>query len=94
MLPARLYKRHPGKSIKEVLKMGNITPMSTTTVNKLLTLFDSIMLHCVKEGHIRDNPAEGLKIQKRKRLDGERKVYTQEDLKKIVVALPSPAEAG
>ncbi len=92
LLPAHLYKRHPGKTITEVLKMDNITPMSTTTVNKLLTLFGSIMLHCVKEGHLRDNPAEGLKIQKKKRPDEERKVYTPDDIKKIVAALPSPAD--
>jgi len=91
-LPAHMYKRHPGKSIAEVLKMDNITPMSSSTVNKLLTLFGSIMIHCVKEGHLRDNPAEGLKIQKKKRPDEERKVYTPEDLKKIVAALPAPAD--
>jgi integrase len=91
LLPAHLYKRHPGKTIKEVLALDNITPMSTTTVNKLLTLFGSIMLHCIKEGHLRDNPAEGLKIQKKKRPDEERKVYAPDDLKKMVVALPSPA---
>jgi len=92
ILPAHMYKRHPGKSIKEILQMDNITPMSSSTVNKLLTLFGSIMIHCVKEGHLRDNPAEGLKIQKRRRPDEERKVYSSEDLKRIVAALPSPAD--
>ena len=62
------------------------------TVKDLNRLFGSIMLHCVKEGHLRDNPAEGLKIQKKKRPDEERKVYTPEDIKKIVAALPSPAD--
>lgn len=91
LLPANLYKKHPDKSIKEILKLDNITPMSFTTVNKLLTLFSSIMLHCVKERHISDNPAEGLKIHRKKRPDEERKVYTAADIKKIVTALPSPA---
>lgn len=90
LLPANVYKKHPGKTIKEVLKLNNITPMSTTTVNKLLTLFGSIMLHCVKEGHLRDNPVEGLKLQKKTRPDEERKVYSTTDIKKIVAALPSP----
>lgn len=70
--------------------MENITPMRTTTVNKLLTLFGSIMLHCVKEGYRKENPVEGLKIQHKKRPDEERKVYAPEDLKKIVAFLPSP----
>jgi len=65
--------------------------MSTTTINKLLTLFGSIMLHCVKEGHINSNPVEGLKIQRKKRADEERKVYTPDDIKKIVANLPEPA---
>src|SRR6185369_3035899 len=41
-LPANLYKKHPGKTIKEVLALEGLTPMSTTTVNKLLTLFGSL----------------------------------------------------
>lgn len=90
-LPANLYKKHPGKSIKEVLALEGSTPMSTTTVNKLLTLFGSLMIHCVKEGYRRDNPTEGLKVKQKKRADEERKAYTREDLKKMAGALPSPA---
>ncbi|ACH38765.1 integrase family protein [Citrifermentans bemidjiense Bem] len=90
-LPANLYKKHPGKTIKEVLALEGITPMSTTTVNKLLTLFGSLMIHCVKEGYRRDNPTEGLKVKQKKRADEERKAYTREDLKKMVAALPSPS---
>jgi integrase len=91
-LPAHLYRKYPGKSIEQILEMDNITPMSTNTINKLLTLFGSIMLHCVKEGHINSNPVEGLKIPRKNRPDEERKVYTTEDLDKIVAALPEPAD--
>lgn len=91
-LPANLYKKHPGKSIKQVLTLHDIQPMSTTTVNKLLTLFGSLMIHCVKEGYRRDNPTEGLKVKQKKRADEERKAYTGEDLKKMVAALPSPTD--
>lgn len=90
-LPANLYKKYPGKTIKEVLALEGLTPMSTTTVNKLLTLFGSLMIHCVKEGYRRDNPTEGLKVKQKKRADEERKAYTREDLKKMVAALPSPS---
>ncbi|TSK05951.1 MAG: site-specific integrase [Geobacter sp.] len=89
-LPANLYKKHPGKTIKEVLALDGITPMSTTTVNKLLTLFGSLMIHCVKEGYRGDNPAVGLKVKQSRRADEERKAYTVEDLRKITAALPSP----
>lgn len=90
LLPSNLYKRFPGKTIKEVLALEDITPMSTTTVNKLLTLLGSLMLHCVKEGHRNDNPVEGLKVKKSKRAEEERKAYTAEDLSNMVNALPSP----
>jgi hypothetical protein len=50
-LPANLCKKHLGKTIKEVLALERLTPMSTTTVNKLLTLFGSLMINCSKEGY-------------------------------------------
>lgn len=90
-LPANLYKRFPGKTIAEVLLMDIKQPMSLTTVNKLLTLLGSVMRHSVKEGYIKDNPVEGLKIKNSKRADEERKAYDAEDLKRIVESLPSPA---
>jgi len=89
-LPANFYKKHPGKTVEEVLAMENVTPMSTTTVNKLLTQFGSLMRHCVKEGYLRENPAEGLKIQQKKRADEERRAYSKDDLKRMVAALPAP----
>lgn len=91
-LPANLYKKYPDKTIEEILLIENITPMSTTTVNKLLTLLGSVMRHSLKEGYIKDNPVEGLKFQKSKRPDEERKAYNVEDLKNIVTHLPSPAD--
>ena len=91
-LPAHAYKKHPNMSLKQILELPNLVPMSTTTVNKLLTLFGSLMRHCVKEGYRTDNPVEGLKVQQNRRADEERKAYTKEDLKKITTALPSPAK--
>ncbi|UPU34492.1 site-specific integrase [Geomonas paludis] len=91
-LPANLYKKHPNKTIAEVLLMNDITPMSTTTVNKLLTLFGSLMRHCIKEGYRKDNPTEGLKVKHIRRPDEERKAYSREDLRKIMSALPHPTD--
>lgn len=90
-LPSNLYKKHPGMSIQQVLSIPDLKPMSITTVNKLLTLFGSLMRHCVKEGYRKDNPTEGLKVKQNRRADEERKAYTREDLSKIMSALPSPA---
>lgn len=91
-LPANLYKKHPDMNIHEILAMENVVPMSSTTVNKLLTQFSSLMRHCVKEGYLKANPAENLKIQQKKRPDEERKAYCREDLKRIISALPPPDE--
>lgn len=60
-LPANVYKKYPNMNIKQVLALPEITPMNPSTVNKLLTLFGSLMRHCVKEGYRQDNPVEGLK---------------------------------
>jgi integrase len=89
-LPANLYKRHPGLTVQQVLALPDLTPMNITTVNKLLTLFGSLMRHCIAEGYIQTNPVEGLKVPNQKRPDEERKAYSVEDLQKIVAALPSP----
>ena len=91
-LPPHVYKRHPNLSIPQVLALPDITPMSTTTVNKLLRLFGSLMRHCIKEGYRTDNPVEGLKVQQNRRADEERKAYTKDDMKKITAALPSPTD--
>jgi integrase len=90
-LPANIYKKHPCLSIEQVLAIPDLIPMSITTVNKLLTLFGSLMRHCMKERCRHDNPTEGLKIKQNRRTDEERKAYTKEDLTKIASALPSPA---
>ncbi|WP_129125946.1 site-specific integrase [Geomonas oryzae] len=90
-LPANLYKKHPKKTIKQVLSLPDIRPMSTTTVNKMLTLFGGLMIHCVKEGYRKNNPAEGLKVKQHRKAQDERKAYSHEDLKRIVQALPSPS---
>jgi integrase len=91
-LPAHMHKRHPNLSIPQVLALPDITPMSITTVNKLLRLLGSLMRHAIKEGYRHDNPVEGLKVQQNRRVDEERKAYSKDDMKKITTALPSPTD--
>ena len=88
-LPPHIYKKHTGMTIQQVLAIPDLTPMSISTVNKLLTLLGSIMRHSVKEGHVSINPVEGLKIKGNRRAEDERKAYTKVDLKKIFLSLPS-----
>jgi len=87
-LPGNMYKIYPGKTAKQVLAMLDITPMSTTSVNKHMFRLSSVLKFAVKEGHIQVNFAESMKIQQKRRADEERKAYTREDLNRIVKHLP------
>lgn len=88
-LPANLYKKYPGKSIKQILALADIDPMSTKSVNKHVARLGAVFRYCVDdEGTMTMNPAFGLKITEKKRVDEERSAYSQEDVKKIVGALP------
>ncbi|NVN91912.1 MAG: site-specific integrase [Desulfuromonadales bacterium] len=87
-LPANIYKMYPNKSVKQVLNISGITPMSTTTVNKHIFRFSSILKYAVNEGQIQINYAEKMKISIKRRPDEERKAYSRKDLQSIVDNLP------
>ena len=88
VLPANLYKLFPKHTAAQVLEIvvngGEVSPMSTTSVNKHLSRFSGLLSHSVKEGYLMANPAEGISIKQKRRADEERKVYTPDDMKKIV----------
>lgn len=88
-LPANLYKKHPNKTIQQVLSSKDIDPMSTKSVNKHVSRLGSILKYCVDEGMITSNPALGLKLSENKRADEERDAYSPEDVKMIVSSLPA-----
>jgi len=88
VLPANLYKLFPQQTAAQVLAMvqngREANPMSITSVNKHLSRFSGLLSHCVKEGHLLANPAEGISIKQKRRADEERKVYSPDDMKNIV----------
>ena len=87
-LPANMYKIYPGKTVKQILNLEGVEPMSTTSVNKHVFRLSSILKYAVKEGHIQVNFAEKMKISIKRRADEERKAYSSEDLRKVAAALP------
>jgi len=87
-LPSNLYKKHVAKTIQEVLKLPNIAPMSTTSVNKHILRIGALLGYAVKEGIIPANLAQGMMIPEKRRSDEERKAYSFEDLQNIVANLP------
>lgn len=99
-LPLSSITRETARNLRERLSetpanasKGCTSPMSIASINKHIQRFSSLMRYAVKEGHLKENPASGLKIkQKNKKPYEERKAYSLEDLKKMVKALPSPED--
>lgn len=87
-LPANMYKLYPDKTVKQVLKMEGIVPMSTMSLNKHVSRLSSLLKFAIKEGYISVNYAERMKMPVRRRADEERKVYSQEEIQKIILHLP------
>jgi integrase len=87
-LPPNLYKKYPGKTIKQILAIKDIEPMSNKSVNKHVSRLGSMLKYCLEEGIITSNPATGLKISEKKRPDEERSAYDKADVKKIISHLP------
>ncbi|QWV98638.1 site-specific integrase [Geomonas nitrogeniifigens] len=87
-LPPNMYKLYSGRTIKQILAMDGITPMSTTSANKHLTRLSSLLKYAVQEGRMRANYAESMQVQDKRRSDEVRKAYSLEDIKKVVEHLP------
>jgi len=62
--------------------------LSITTVNCYMSLLSSVLRWGVQHEHVHKNHAEGLMIEKKKKVDEERKAYDQEDIKRIKEHLP------
>jgi integrase len=87
-LPRNMNKlpQYKGKSIAEMIEMKPVDTLSDTTVNNYLGRVNSFFVWARRVGHVARNPAEGIKLNKKKltRPDEERKAYSQEDLKKLI----------
>jgi integrase len=88
LLPANMYKIYPEKTVKEILKVSGIKPMSTTSVNKHMFRLSTVLKFAIKEGYMQVNFAERMKIPQRRRPDEERKAYARDDLRRIINNLP------
>ncbi|HJW28703.1 MAG TPA: site-specific integrase [Saprospiraceae bacterium] len=86
-LPPNMYKLYPDKTVKQILSMKGITPMSTTSANKHLTRVSSLLKYAVQEGRMVVNYAEGMQVQDKRRSDEVRKAYSREDMQRIIAHL-------
>ncbi len=86
-LPPHLTKRFKGKSVDEVIALKPES-MSTRTVNKNLSVISTLMNWAIREGLVTNNPAQGLRLTTRHRLDAERDVFTLRELKLLFERSP------
>lgn len=84
-LPANRSKmpQYRGKTIPELLRMDIEVPMSITSVNKYLRWAGALFRWATRNGFMRSNPAEALRIRQPLRDDEYRDPFTTQDLEKL-----------
>lgn len=88
-LPANLNKhsQYRDLSIKQLLVLEVQTPMSQRTINKYITRVSSLFIWCMRQEHMKWNPAEGLTTPVEAKADEERKAYSLTDISKTIHTL-------
>jgi integrase len=89
-LPANLYKKYPDQSIKQILALPDIAPMSLVSVNKHLVRLGAILRYGVREGYLFKNVAEAMAIPDKRSTDEERSIYSDEEIKLVIMLLTDP----
>jgi uncharacterized protein DUF6538 len=84
-LPANRNKKAQYRDLKieEIIKLENVKPMSVRTVNNNLATVIGLINWARKNGYVKENYFEGLKLPSAKKAQDERKPFTGADLKKI-----------
>ena len=84
-LPAGISNKptYRDKSIKEIMAMPDVVPMSNTTVNKYIERAGALFLWCIRQDFLDRNPAQGLTIAKTKSEDELRSAYSLDDIERI-----------
>lgn len=76
-------KRYRDLSIREILKLDDVKPISTITFNNNMGFVISMMGWAKKNGYVVDNYFEGMKVVNPKKAKDQRKPFNDRDLKKI-----------
>ena len=89
-LPSNINKdpRYKGKTIAEILGLPDVSPRSTSTVNKYLTRASSLLKWAHRHGYTEQNFADGLAIsQRRTRASDDRRMFEAEHIEAIFKAI-------
>jgi integrase len=81
-LPAnmRKQKRYRGLTVKEILAMKDVEPMSVTSINKYIGKTSGLLKWAKRNCYLNENYLEGMTIQKKTRDSEARDIFTPEDL--------------
>lgn len=84
-LPAGISNKptYRDKTVKEIMAMPDVVPMSNTTVNKYIERAGALFMWCMRQDYLDRNPAQGLTIAKTKSEDELRSAYSLEDVERI-----------
>ena len=84
-LPANRKKKARFKdlTIDQILELEDVVPMAIKTVNNNLSTVIALINWSRKQGYLKENYFEGLKIPSEKKVQDERKAFSDSDLKKM-----------
>jgi hypothetical protein len=88
-LPPNVFKskKYEGMSLRDFLKIdsneSNTNSLSVSAINRYIMNAEAVFRYGVRNGHMKMNPAEGLKLPKQKRPQEERQAFNNDDLHKI-----------
>lgn len=88
----RKKKQYRDLSIDQILTLEVDDTLSVKTLNKYLVLVSSLFKWCVKNGMMDTNIAEGLSLPVITAAHEERKAYSLDDIKRMVLNLPRNSE--
>lgn len=89
-LPANLYKRFPDVSIKQILSLPDVSPMSLVSVNKHMVRLGAILRYGVREGFLFKNVAEAMAVPEKRSTDEERSIYSDAEIQQVIRLLTDP----
>jgi integrase len=93
-LPANFYKKYPDRTIKQVLALPDLVPMSVVSVNKHMVRIGAVLRYGVREGFLFRNVAEALALPLKRSTDEERSIYSDDEIKHVLIILTSDSSAS
>lgn len=82
-LPRNMSIKYPGKPIAEVLTLGAVPLLSSSSVDKLVRYVKSLFIFATDQDYIEKNPTTALKLKAKEDAREQRKAFDGEDIEII-----------